>query len=49
MKTARFFWFYFKRYRISFVVIAAAIILATYLQVKAPVFLGESLTELGEK
>lgn len=48
MKTARFFWFYFKRYRISFVVIAAAIILATYLQVKAPVFLGESLTELGK-
>ncbi|MGT2751563.1 ABC transporter ATP-binding protein [Streptococcus porcinus] len=48
MKTARFFWFYFKRYKISFVFIAIAIILATYLQVKAPVFLGESLTELGK-
>ncbi|VTS13609.1 ABC transporter, ATP-binding protein [Streptococcus pseudoporcinus] len=48
MKTARFFWFYFKRYKISFIFIAIAIILATYLQVKAPVFLGESLTELGK-
>lgn len=48
MKTARFFWFYFKRYKLSFVVIAFAIILATYLQVKAPVFLGQSLTELGK-
>ncbi|HEL0641140.1 TPA: ABC transporter ATP-binding protein [Streptococcus equi subsp. zooepidemicus] len=48
MKTLRFFWFYFKRYKLSFVVIFLAIILATYLQVKAPVFLGDSLAELGE-
>ncbi|CAM4136402.1 ABC transporter ATP-binding protein [Streptococcus penaeicida] len=48
MKTARFFWFYFKRYKISFFFIGLAIILATYLQVKAPVFLGEALTELGK-
>ncbi|KHD45024.1 ABC transporter ATP-binding protein [Streptococcus hongkongensis] len=48
MKTARFFWFYFKRYKLSFFFIFIAIVLATYLQVKAPVFLGESLTELGK-
>lgn len=48
MKTARFFWFYFKRYKVSFFFIGLAIILATYLQVKAPVFLGEALTELGK-
>ncbi|HEL0648633.1 ABC transporter ATP-binding protein/permease [Streptococcus equi subsp. zooepidemicus] len=48
MKTLRFFWFYFKRYKLSFVVIFFAIVLATYLQVKAPVFLGDSLAELGE-
>ncbi|MEE3697913.1 ABC transporter ATP-binding protein [Streptococcus uberis] len=48
MKTARFFWFYFKRYKLSFALIFVAIVLATYLQVKAPVFLGESLTELGK-
>ena len=48
MKTLRFFWFYFKRYKISFFFIGLAIILATYLQVKAPVFLGEALTELGK-
>ncbi|EGE53079.1 ABC transporter ATP-binding protein [Streptococcus parauberis] len=48
MKTARFFWFYFKRFKLSFFFIFVAIILATYLQVKAPVFLGESLTEMGK-
>ncbi|MGT2887984.1 ABC transporter ATP-binding protein [Streptococcus didelphis] len=48
MKTARFFWFYFKRYQVSFIFIFMAIILATYLQVKAPVFLGQSLAELGK-
>ncbi|MGT2934113.1 ABC transporter ATP-binding protein [Streptococcus catagoni] len=48
MKTARFFWFYFKRYKLSFVFIVIAIVLATYLQVKAPVYLGQSLTELGK-
>lgn len=47
MKTARFFWFYFKRYKLSFMVIFAAIVVATYLQVKVPVFLGQALTELG--
>ncbi|MGT2753755.1 ABC transporter ATP-binding protein [Streptococcus ovis] len=48
MKTARFFWFYFKRYTLSFVVIFAAIILATYLQVKTPVLMGDAIAELGK-
>lgn len=48
MKTLRFFWFYFKKYKLSFTVIALMIILATYLQVKAPVYLGQALTELAE-
>lgn len=48
MKTARFFWFYVKRYRLSFLFILVAIVSATYLQVKAPVFLGQSLAELGQ-
>lgn len=47
MKTARFFWFYLKRYKLSFAIIFFAIILATYMQVKAPVYLGQALTELG--
>lgn len=47
MQTARFFWFYFKRYKISFVVIFVAIILMTYLQVHVPIFLGQALSELG--
>ncbi|MFA9414763.1 ABC transporter ATP-binding protein [Streptococcus sp. E29BA] len=48
MKTARFFWFYFKRYKLSFAVIFAAVVLATYLQVKTPVLIGEALGALGE-
>lgn len=47
MTTARFFWFYFKRYKLQFAVIFLAIVLSTYLQVKVPVFLGQALTELG--
>lgn len=47
MKTARFFWFYLKRYKLSFAIILLMIILATYMQVKAPVYLGQALTELG--
>ncbi|MBF8969864.1 ABC transporter ATP-binding protein [Streptococcus sp. NLN76] len=47
MKTARFFWFYFKRYKLSFLLIFLAIIASTYLQVQAPVFLGDALAELG--
>ena len=43
MKTLRFFWFYFKRYKLSFAVIFLAIVAATYLQVKSPVLLGMRL------
>ncbi|HFI0694132.1 TPA: ABC transporter ATP-binding protein [Streptococcus suis] len=48
MKTLRFFWFYFKRYKLSFAVIFLAIVMATYLQVKTPVFLGDAIAEMGK-
>ncbi|HFI0239464.1 TPA: ABC transporter ATP-binding protein [Streptococcus suis] len=48
MKTLRFFWFYFKRYKLSFAVIFLAIVAATYLQVKTPVFIGNAITEMGK-
>ncbi|HFI0666017.1 TPA: ABC transporter ATP-binding protein [Streptococcus suis] len=48
MKTLRFFWFYFKRYKLSFAMIFVAIVAATYLQVKTPVLLGNGITELGK-
>ncbi|HFI0671781.1 TPA: ABC transporter ATP-binding protein [Streptococcus suis] len=48
MKTLRFFWFYFKRYKLSFAVIFIAIVAATYLQVKTPVFLGNAIAEMGK-
>ncbi|HEM3820263.1 ABC transporter ATP-binding protein [Streptococcus suis] len=48
MKTLRFFWFYLKRYKLSFAVIFLAIVAATYLQVKTPVFLGNAIAEMGK-
>ncbi|HEL2559827.1 TPA: ABC transporter ATP-binding protein [Streptococcus suis] len=48
MKTLRFFWFYFERYKLSFAVIFLAIVAATYLQVKTPVFLGNAIAEMGK-
>ncbi|MFH6625883.1 ABC transporter ATP-binding protein [Streptococcus suis] len=48
MKTLRFLWFYFKRYKLSFAVIFLAIVTATYLQVKTPVFLGNAIAEMGK-
>ncbi|MGQ7419176.1 ABC transporter ATP-binding protein [Streptococcus suis] len=48
MKTLRFFWFYFKRYKLSFAVIFLAIVAATYLQVKTPVLLGNAIAEMGK-
>ncbi|HGK7344516.1 TPA: ABC transporter ATP-binding protein [Streptococcus suis] len=48
MKTLRFFWFYFKRYKLSFAVIFLAIVTATYLQVKTPIFLGNAIAEMGK-
>ncbi|HEL2510281.1 TPA: ABC transporter ATP-binding protein [Streptococcus suis] len=48
MKTLRFFWFYFKRYKLSFAVIFLAIVTATCLQVKTPVFLGNAIAEMGK-
>ncbi|HFH9946496.1 TPA: ABC transporter ATP-binding protein [Streptococcus suis] len=48
MKTLRFFWFYFKRYKLSFAVIFLVIVTATYLQVKTPVFLGDAIAEMGK-
>ncbi|OFI46398.1 multidrug ABC transporter permease [Floricoccus penangensis] len=47
-KAIKFFWQYFKKFKLSFIVIILAIIASTYLQVKAPVFLGQALTSLGE-
>ena len=47
-KAIKFFWSYFKKYKLSFVIITIAVVGSTYLQVKAPVLIGESLTKLVE-
>ncbi|MDR1606565.1 MAG: ABC transporter ATP-binding protein/permease [Streptococcaceae bacterium] len=44
----KFFWYYFKKFKVTLVIISVAVFVATYLQVKAPVFFGHALTELGE-
>ena len=46
MKTFRFFWNYFKVYKISFVVVITMIIIATIAQALFPVFAGQTVTEL---
>ena len=46
MKTFRFFWNYFKVYKISFFVVIAMIIIATIAQALFPVFAGQTVTEL---
>ena len=46
MQTFRFFWNYFKVYKISFVVVIAMIIIATVAQALFPVFAGQTVTEL---
>lgn len=46
MKTVQFFWHYFRRYKLSFVMVLAMIILATFLQVVAPIYMGEAVTQI---
>lgn len=46
MQTMRFFWTYFKRYKISFLIIFLAIILSTVMQVFAPIYMGNTITEM---
>lgn len=46
MKTFKFFWNYFKIYKISFIVVIAMIVIATVAQALFPVFAGQTVTEL---
>ena len=48
MKTVKFFWHYFRRYKLSFVIVIAMIILATFLQVMAPIYMGQAITKITE-
>ncbi|MEW4354992.1 ABC transporter ATP-binding protein [Streptococcus pneumoniae] len=46
MRTARFFWKYFKAYKVSFVMVIVLIIFATALQAIFPIYLGQAVTDL---
>lgn len=45
-RAAKFFYLYFKKYKLQFLLIAVFIVAATYLQVKAPVIMGDAITHL---
>ena len=46
MKTVRFFWNYFKVYKLSFVIVILMVAIATIAQALFPVFSGQAVTEL---
>ncbi|EPH96446.1 MULTISPECIES: ABC transporter ATP-binding protein [unclassified Enterococcus] len=46
IKASKFFYHYLKRYKMSFFFIFVSVIAATYLQVKAPQYVGEAFQEL---
>jgi ATP-binding cassette subfamily B multidrug efflux pump len=45
-RAIKFFYLYFKKYKLQFLAIAILIFIATYLQVKAPVIMGDAITHL---
>ncbi|KRK98574.1 multidrug protein lipid ABC transporter ATP-binding permease [Secundilactobacillus odoratitofui DSM 19909 = JCM 15043] len=45
-RAIKFFYLYFKKYKLQFAVIVVFVIAATYLQVKAPVIMGDAITHL---
>ena len=46
IKASKFFYHYLKRYKLSFFFIFITVIAATYLQVQAPVYVGQAFQEL---
>ena len=45
IKASKFFYHYLKRYKLSFFFIFITVIIATYLQVKAPQYIGEAFQD----
>lgn len=48
MRVLKFYGYYFSKYKWSFALVVFLIVLATYLQVKAPVYLGEVVAKLAD-
>ena len=48
MKTAKFFWQYFKQYKLAFLVVMIMVIISTVLQVLFPILTGLAISELVE-
>lgn len=46
MRAIKFFYLYLKKYKLQFLIIAVFIVVATYLQVAAPVVMGDAITHL---
>ncbi|MBS7577191.1 MULTISPECIES: ABC transporter ATP-binding protein [unclassified Enterococcus] len=47
IKAGKFFYHYLKKYKWSFLIALIAVVFGTYLQVKAPEYLGQAIGELG--
>ncbi|WP_304948560.1 ABC transporter ATP-binding protein [Streptococcus sinensis] len=48
MRTMKFFWQYFKHYKLSFVIVILMILLSTVLQVLFPIYVGQAVQNLVE-
>ena len=48
MRTIAFFWQYFKRYKLSFVIVLLMMVTATVFQVLFPVYVGQAVQHLVE-
>ncbi|KXT75440.1 ABC transporter ATP-binding protein [Streptococcus sp. DD12] len=48
MTTARFFWSYFKAFKLSFLTILVMILVATIAQVVAPIYIGQAIAALAQ-
>lgn len=46
LRAIKFFYLYLKKYKLSFLLIAIFIVVATFLQVKSPAILGDAITNL---
>lgn len=45
-KISRFFWMYLRHFKLQFAVVIVAVVASTYLQVKAPYYIGQAIQEL---
>lgn len=48
MRTMQFFWQYFKKYKLSFIIVILMMVVSTVLQVLFPIYVGQAVQHLVE-